>query len=229
MLAAAARGFGKACAEALSGGADPRAADESGQTPLMLAARGGHAKVAKALLALSDPLAADLTGWVALSHACKGGSLECVELLACEAAARAKTLTGWTPLAIAAMNGRDRCLPPLMPFGHLGRDCWGEDPLTQAIRHGHLECARVLATPEACAARDANGHGALVHAARLRQWDCVRLLLPIDASQAGLAIKQADLMGWGGVLQELLAAFEMGEIAAASPAPSLAMGSPLRI
>ncbi len=96
----------------LAAGADHAAADEAGETALMLAAHHGHVAAVQLLLAAgADVNAASPQGWTALAKAAYNGEtergyVEVVEVLAdAGASLDARIFFGITPLMLAAGGG----------------------------------------------------------------------------------------------------------------------------
>lgn len=134
---------------ALEQGVDVNAADESGNTPLMLAAYNGHTEVVRRLLETGADLRAQNTeGRTALMFAATGSFSETVEVLL-EAGADPNVtgeVEGWSALMFAAAEGRPEVVRTLLEYGAdpSMTDNDGDTALAFAQDNGHSEVAEVL-------------------------------------------------------------------------------------
>ena len=112
LFAAAQSGDAAQIKQLLDAGSDPAAADEAGETALMLAAREGHVDAVKALIAAgADVNARSPQGWTALAKAAYNGEtergyVEVIEVLhEAGASVDERIFFGITPLMLAAGGG----------------------------------------------------------------------------------------------------------------------------
>ena len=136
-------------ADLLERGADPRAADPDGATPLHWAARAGAAEVVTLLLrAGADPAAATRHGVTPLALAAERGLPAVVDALL-RAGAHADTATseGETVLMIAARTGRVAVIERLLAAGAAvdAAEGWrGQTALMWAAAEGHADAVASL-------------------------------------------------------------------------------------
>jgi ankyrin repeat protein len=142
---AARSGNREACLFLLSMGAEPSAADRSGDGPLHAAARRGDAELARELLrAGAEPAAAGAGGATPLHQACSAGSFETVELLLDRGAPLgAADREGNTPLHAAAAAGRLEYLL-LRGTSRAGKNRRGQTAGELAGARGYVRLAELL-------------------------------------------------------------------------------------
>lgn len=173
---------------------------------LIKAANDGDAKLVAELLPVSDPNGADELGMTALAMAVIGDHVECVEILAPACDPNMPDTDGMSPALLAISFNSEECLrlmlPSIDPGPVRGLLPWspiraastrGQDALMIATALGHGDCAKALLTICDPIARDAEGHTALMIAARRRDAKLVRLLAP---ASDGKAADWAELVAW---------------------------------
>jgi len=145
---AARSGNREACLFLLSMGAEPSAADRSGDGSLHAAARRGDAELAGELLqAGAEPGAAGAGGATPLHRACAAGSFETVELLLDRGAPiGAVDREGNTPLHAAAAAGRLEICEYLLLRGasRAGKNRQGQTAGELAGARGYVRLAELL-------------------------------------------------------------------------------------
>ena len=169
-----------------SGGADPDARDDEGETSLHRAALFGEADAARALLdAGADVNARDDDGDTPLHRAIRNGHVKVARaLLDAGADADARSKDDATPLYLAILNGHVKFARALLDAGADAdaRGYNGNTPLCLAIRDGHVKFARALLDAGADAnARDDDGDTPLHWAAGKGHVEVVRALLDAGA------------------------------------------------
>jgi ankyrin repeat protein len=132
----------------LDAGADHKAADSLGRTPLIVASANGHLDVVKALLdAGADCTAVHKDGVTPLHVASHQGHRDVVKaLLNFGADATAANKDGWTPLHVASLNGHLDVVKTLIDAGAdaIAMDKDGWTPLHGAAQNGHLDVVKAL-------------------------------------------------------------------------------------
>ena len=132
----------------IGAGADAKAANRYGVTPLSLACTNGNGKLVELLLdAGADPNTTLRGGETVLMTAARTGKLASVKtLLARGADVNAKERKGQTAIMWAAAEGHADVLQALLDAGAEFRAplSSGYTPLTFAVREGRMEAARVL-------------------------------------------------------------------------------------
>ena len=130
-------------------GADPRAADRSGVTPLMAALYSGSLEAAAWLIPRSDLGAVDDEGRDALLWAVEGAGSERLRAALPVGNPRRADKGGNTALHLAARGGERAKAELLIPGSDLGaRDKWGRTPRGVAAAGGHWEVEGLLAAAE---------------------------------------------------------------------------------
>lgn len=193
-------------------GVDIEAANDWGETALVLAARAGNADELELLLGGgADPNATANTGETALMEAAASGDAEIVSILiGAGADLDAIDRDGWTALLAAAHAGHNEIVLALIEAGaDVDRASeLGWTPLLSAAYDGHLE----LVTALVAAGADVNisssgGKTALIRAAQRGHLEIVRTLLGAGAdathSVGGDALTWARLGGHDEVVAEL--------------------------
>jgi len=145
---AARNGHTEAVALLLAKGAKVEAADNNGNTPLIVAAREGHTETVALLLEKGANIeAADKYGNTPLILAAWEGHTEAVALLLAKGAnIEAADNDGDTPLIWAAREGRTEAVALLLANGakvEAANNC-GDTPLILAAGHGHTETVELL-------------------------------------------------------------------------------------
>lgn len=129
-------------------GADVRAEDEDGVTPLHRASRWARLDVVEYLIAQgADMEAKNDQGKTPLYGASGSGHLDVVEYLITHGAdMEAKDEYGETPLYEASGSGRLDVVKYLVEHGAdmEAKDKWGETPLHEASKNGHLDVVKCL-------------------------------------------------------------------------------------
>lgn len=132
----------------LAAGADPKAENRYGVTPLALACTNGHAGIVQRLLAAgADPNAALRGGETALMTAARTGRVDVVQvLLARGAKADVRLPQGQTAVMWAAADGHPAVVEALIAAGADFRTPLqsGFTPLLFAVRAGHTAVVRAL-------------------------------------------------------------------------------------
>jgi ankyrin repeat protein len=167
----------------LANGADPRARDQDGNTPLHHAARSSDPGVAALLLDAASELAAiNDEGLTPLGVACAAGNWRLARFLI-ERGARPE-LDGATPALLAAAGSdEDDAAGVQLMLKHKAkvdaRDARGRSALHEAALAGNVEVARALLDRGADpAAVDGEGLSPVAHAVQARHWAMVALLDP---------------------------------------------------
>ncbi len=176
----------------LHGGADAKAKDDDGITPLFLAVNNRQAGAAHLLIAKgADVNARRQTDRTLLHDAAARGHLDVAEvLLAHGARVNAVTTLGTTPLHLAAQEGYVNAAEVLVAHGAdvNARSLSGGTPLHEAARRGHHDVAAFLLDKGADASiKTTTGKTALDFAQGAGRDDLVQLLthqrlLPTDAA-----------------------------------------------
>jgi ankyrin repeat protein len=166
----------------LEKGADARAADRDGLTPLYEASQKGHLEIAKMLLENgADARAANKYGRTPLHEASEKGHLEISKMLLENGAdARAADRNGRTPLLEASQKGHLDLAKRLLGNGAdaTAANKYGSTPLHQASWTGHLEMAKMLLEKGADAkAATEYGWTSLHEASEYGQLEIAQLLL----------------------------------------------------
>ena len=153
LLLAAERGHTECVKALLAAGADIKAQNKYGKTPLMYAAAEGQTECVKALLAAKAEVnAKEKDGQTALMIAAREGHAECVKLLLA---------------AGADINAQDKD---------------GKTALMKAAERGHTECVKLLLEAKAeVNAKEKDGWTALMFAAIKGRTKCVKTLLEAGA------------------------------------------------
>jgi ankyrin repeat protein len=151
-------------------GADVKAKDQFGYTPLHWAARRGHTELAQTLLdAGADAKAENDMGETPLHEAaCEGHTEFAQTLLNAGADAKAENDMGYTPLHEAACEGHTELVQTLLNAGANAnaKDEDGSTPLHEAAMGGHTALAQTLLNAGANAnAKDEDGSTPLHEAA----------------------------------------------------------------
>jgi len=138
-----------AVAALLAQGADAKAANTHGATPLYLACLNGSTAVIDLLLkAGADPNGASPEGETVLMTAARTGRPEAIKLLLARGAAvnKQESWRGQTALMWAAAEGHVAAVQLLIEFGadHRARSTGGFTPLLFAVRDGRLEAVKAL-------------------------------------------------------------------------------------
>jgi len=180
----------------LANGADPRARDHDGNTPLHHAARSSDPGVAALLLdAGSDLAGINNEGLTPLGVACAAGNWRLARFLI-ERGARPE-VEGATPALVAAAGSEeDDAAGVQLVLKHKAkvdaRDARGRSALHEAAIAGNIEVARALLDRGAdAAAVDAEGVSVAEHAARTRHWSLVALLDPAYPVPAATSTDEA--------------------------------------
>jgi ankyrin repeat protein len=196
----------------LARGANPNAADDLGNTPLMNAIMMKHALCVAELVPVSDLSITNAQGLTAF-HVCAGtGDIECFELLLpLMSDADVRSVPGiqpngqpvpvfnCTPLHLACSYGHQAIVRALLRRGALrtARDSLQSTPLHHACREGHLFLAALLVgrpgryklTPDEVNATHVNGFTPLHYAAAYGHIQCCGMLI---AAGSRLDVRSAD-------------------------------------
>ncbi|PNP80118.1 hypothetical protein FNYG_06542 [Fusarium nygamai] len=180
----------------LEKGANARAADNAGWTPLHMASENGHVEITKLLLENgANARAADNAGWTPLHRASHNGHIELARLLLEKGAdAMAADNFGRIPLHMASKNGHVEIVKLLLGKGADARagskGRW--TPLHMASENGHVEITKLLLERGANArAADNAGWTPLHRASQNGHIEVVKLLL-----EKGADTRAADNNRW---------------------------------
>ncbi len=177
----AAHGLTDAAQAVIKRGADPRATNDSGETPLHAAAWSGKHEMVKLLIdAKVDVAAKDTSGQTALDLAAWQGHQETVDaLLAADAPVNAPA-GSYTPLHAAAWNGHDAVVAALLKAGAKvnAADSGGATALHKAAWRGHEKIIFTLIRGRANSVlKDATGATARDKARSAGHTNIVRMLM----------------------------------------------------
>ncbi|WP_140909788.1 ankyrin repeat domain-containing protein [Cognatiluteimonas lumbrici] len=212
----------------LANGADPRARDQDGNTPLHHAARSSDPGVAALLRdAAAELEAINDEGLTPLGVACAAGNWRLARFLL-ERGAKPEAEGATPALLAAAASDEDEAAGVQLLLKHKAkvdaRDARGRTALHEAAIAGNIEVARALLERGAdTAAVDEEGLRAVDHAAQARRWPLVALLdpsypLPVAGATDALDGEAGD--GQDGAAPE--------EAAADEPDPREALREALR-
>jgi len=146
-----------------------------GMTALMYAAYFGQTECVELLIPYEKQII-EKNHWTALMYAAKYGNPECVKLLIPHEADKS-SYQGVAAIHLAAYFNQPKCVELLIPY-EVAKN-YGHDPsLHLAAKQGNLECVKLLVNYEYKMYKRYTTESALFTAAKAKQADVVRFLIP---------------------------------------------------